>query len=54
MGDNAPMTIAATLQRVVEGREYRRTAMQAAVEAYGPSAVSRSLNDLLQQVRGMN
>jgi glycosyltransferase involved in cell wall biosynthesis len=52
IADNTPETIAACLQQVVRDRRYERTAEHAAVRTYGPEAVSRSLNDLLQQVTG--
>jgi glycosyltransferase involved in cell wall biosynthesis len=54
MPDNSPTTIAATLCRVAEARDYKRTAMRAAADTYGPAAVSKSLNALLEQVRGKN
>jgi len=51
MPDNSPQTIAATLQKIVTEREYERTARQAAHRVYGPRAVARSLDTLLNQVR---
>jgi glycosyltransferase involved in cell wall biosynthesis len=48
--DNSPETIASSLEKVIWDRAYERTAAQAASNAYGPSAVSRSLNALLGQV----
>ena len=51
MPDNAPETIAATLHRVIDERGYERTAMKAAQQAYGPVAVSKSLDALLDQVK---
>ena len=50
IADNAPGTIAGCLKRLIETRGYERTAEQAALEVYGPDAVSRSLNRLLEQV----
>ncbi|MGB2713794.1 MAG: glycosyltransferase [Vicinamibacterales bacterium] len=50
MPDNTPRTIAATLRRVVDAREYERTAAAAAQRAYGPAAVSDSLDALLNRV----
>jgi len=50
MPDNSPDTIAETLHRVVGARGYERTSMEAAHCAYGPAAVSKSLNALLAQV----
>jgi glycosyltransferase involved in cell wall biosynthesis len=50
MSDNSPPTIAATLQRVIRDRSYERTAPQAAVQNYGPPAVSKSLDRLVRQV----
>ena len=53
MGDNSPQTIAATLERVVGGRAYERTARESAWCAYGPEAVTRSLGRLLGEVMAM-
>jgi glycosyltransferase involved in cell wall biosynthesis len=50
MNDNSPPTIAATLQRVIRDRSYERTAPHAAVQNYGPTAVSKSLDRLVRQV----
>lgn len=50
MPDNTPETIAATLRRVIENREYERTATQVAQDMYGPDAVARSLDKLLSAV----
>jgi glycosyltransferase involved in cell wall biosynthesis len=50
IADNAPITVAACLRQLIETRGYERTAEQAAVEVYGPDAVSKSLNRLLEQV----
>jgi glycosyltransferase involved in cell wall biosynthesis len=49
---NSPETIAACLKRVIRERRYERTAEQATLQTYGPAAVSRSLNGLLEQVTG--
>jgi glycosyltransferase involved in cell wall biosynthesis len=48
--DNSPDTIAACLKRVIEGRRYERTAIEATLRTYGPAAVSQALNGLLQKV----
>jgi len=48
--DNAPATIAACLRRLIDARGYEQMAAEAAVRTYGPVAVSRSLNELLDQV----
>ena len=48
--DNAPATIATTIARVVRERAYTRTAGEAARHTYGPAAVSKSLDTLLDQV----
>jgi len=45
--DNSPETIAASLLQVIQGREFERTAMDAARRLYGPSAVSAALDALL-------
>ena len=50
MPDNAPGTIAATLQRVIGERLFERTAASAAEDVYGPTAVAGSLNKLLSEV----
>jgi glycosyltransferase involved in cell wall biosynthesis len=50
MPDNKAETIAATLKRVVTNRDYERTAMQAALQSYGPDAVARSLDNFLARV----
>jgi len=50
MPDNKAKTIAATLKQVIESRCYERTAAQAALQTYGPEAVSKSLNMLVKQV----
>jgi glycosyltransferase involved in cell wall biosynthesis len=49
MPDNKAETIAATLRHVMENRSYERTAAQAALQTYGPDAVSKSLNTLVNQ-----
>jgi glycosyltransferase involved in cell wall biosynthesis len=49
MPDNKAETIAATLKQVIENRSYERTAAQAALQTYGPDAVSTSLNTLVKQ-----
>lgn len=49
MPDNKAETIAATLKQVIENCSYERTAAQAALETYGPDAVSTSLNTLVKQ-----
>ena len=48
--DNAPSTIAACLRQLIDTRGYEFTAEEAAVQTYGPDAVSKSLNNLLEQV----
>jgi glycosyltransferase involved in cell wall biosynthesis len=50
MPDNKAETIAATLKQVIQSRCYERTAAQAALQTYGPEAVLRSLDRLIQQV----
>lgn len=49
--DNASETIASTLKRVIDASLYKRLAAQAAQDAYGPTAVSNALNELLTQVQ---
>lgn len=50
MSDNSPAIIAAALQQVIQDRGYERTAAQAAAKTYGPAAVSKLLDTLIQQV----
>jgi glycosyltransferase involved in cell wall biosynthesis len=47
--DNRAETIAASLKQVIQSRLYERTAAEAALRSYGPAAVSRSLETLIQQ-----
>jgi hypothetical protein len=54
MPDNKSETIAATLKQVIQGHDYERTAAQAALQTYGPEAVSRSLDKLLNKVMAAN
>ena len=54
MNDNSPATIAATLQRVIRERDFERTAAEAAVHSYGPQAISRSLDELLNKMMAAN
>lgn len=48
--DNNPETIAAALREIIQMRGYDRTASKAAIDKYGPTAISRSLETLIQQV----
>jgi glycosyltransferase involved in cell wall biosynthesis len=48
--DNAPETIAATIQKVITEGLDRRTVRDAAISRYGPAAASRLLHDFLEQV----
>jgi len=50
IADNTPATIAGCLKQVIAERRYECTAEEATVRTYGPNAVSKSLNDLLEQV----
>jgi hypothetical protein len=50
MNDNDPTTIAATLQQVIRDRRYEQTAVQAALKTYGPEAVARGLDELLNKI----
>jgi glycosyltransferase involved in cell wall biosynthesis len=52
MPDNTPATIAANLKRVIRERRYERRAAVVTQRAYGPEAVSRSLETLLHEVMG--
>ena len=48
--DNNPETISTNLKKVIEERRYERTVQKAALERYGPAAVSQSLDEFLNQV----
>ena len=50
MQDNSPTTIASTLTRVIEDRLYERVATKATQDAYGPDAVFRTLNALIDRI----
>jgi glycosyltransferase involved in cell wall biosynthesis len=50
MPDNSPATIAATLQQVIKDHCYKRLAVETILNTYGPEAVARSLDGLLQTV----
>ena len=54
MRDNKPETIAATLRRVIQNREYERTAADATLQTYGPDAVAKSLETLINDVMALN
>jgi glycosyltransferase involved in cell wall biosynthesis len=51
IADNTPEAIATGLKNVISGRFYERTAQDAAVEAYGPEAVGKGLNQLIDQAK---
>jgi glycosyltransferase involved in cell wall biosynthesis len=51
IADNSPEAIADGLKKVVDGRLHERTAAHAALQSYGPAAVSESLNKLVNDVR---
>jgi glycosyltransferase involved in cell wall biosynthesis len=50
MPDNCPATIATTLRKVIEEREWTRNSTEAAQQRYGPESVRKSLNALIGQV----
>jgi len=50
ISDNAPQTIAACLKQVISDRRYECTAVEATLQTYGPNAVCKSLNNLLEKV----
>jgi hypothetical protein len=50
LDDNDPETIAASLRTVIASRVYERTAAEATLERYGPTAVSRLLEAYLKKV----
>jgi glycosyltransferase involved in cell wall biosynthesis len=51
IADNTPETIAACLKKMISEGSYTRTAQQAALQTYGPAAVSKALNRLIDQTR---
>jgi hypothetical protein len=53
MPDNSVDVIAATIRSVIRDRRYQYNAQQAVQERYSPAAVSRSLEELLQQATGL-
>ena len=52
--DNRAETIARALRRVIESRSYERTAAEPTLQVYGPAAVSRALDELLNKVLATN
>ncbi len=50
IADNTPETIAASLRRIMEKQLYERTAKPAALQWYGPQAISNALSRLIEQV----
>ena len=48
--DNRPETIATVMSKVILDRAFECTAARAALETYGPAAVSQSLERLIQEV----
>ena len=52
MPDNKPETIAATLKQVIQARMWEQGASQFACDTYGPTAVAKSLDNLIKQVVG--
>src|SRR5262249_31180630 len=58
MPDNEVKTIAATLKQVIEHCLYERTAAEPALQSFGPEAVAKSLDRIVQEVlagrRGKN
>ena len=51
INDNSPDTIAKALKRVIDARSYERSAQDAAITAYGPDAISRGLNRLVEEAK---
>jgi glycosyltransferase involved in cell wall biosynthesis len=51
MPDNDPATIAATLERVIQNGDWKKTSAQQVWAVYGPDAVSQSLHAFLEQVQ---
>jgi glycosyltransferase involved in cell wall biosynthesis len=52
--DNAPQTILRSLGEVITQKTYRQLARAAAVDLYGPAAVSKKLQTLLHQAAARN
>jgi glycosyltransferase involved in cell wall biosynthesis len=48
--DNSAETIRVTLNQLIQGRNYKRTAVKAAQNTYGPTSVARAFDKLIQQV----
>ena len=49
IGGNTPEDIAAGLRQVITEHRFERTAVEAALQTYGPDAISSKLNRLLEQ-----
>jgi glycosyltransferase involved in cell wall biosynthesis len=50
IADNNPDTIAAGLRKIIRDRAFEHTAVQAAMQTYGPETIMRALNRLVEQV----
>ena len=50
IADNTPEAIATSLKNVISAKSYEQTAQEAAVATYGPDAVSKALNRLINQL----
>jgi len=51
MPDNEPGTIARAITDVIQKQLYKKTAEEAAERTYGPAAISRSLDQLVREVK---
>jgi glycosyltransferase involved in cell wall biosynthesis len=52
--DNTSETIGASLKKVITERQYERTARPAALQTYGPDAVTTSLNRLIAESKAVH
>ena len=50
IADNTPEAIATSLKNVISAKSYEQAAQEAAVATYGPDAVSKALNRLINQL----
>ena len=51
IADNSAESIAASLKQVIAERRYEKTVVDPALKTYGPAAVSKSLNILIEQAK---
>ena len=51
IADNTPEAIATGLKNIISTKSYEQTAQDAAVNTYGPDAISQALNRLVEQTK---